>query len=239
MMIGLGTIINTCAIIIGGLLGILLQNVFTARVQDTLLKANGVCVLFIGIGGALQEMLALENGRLVSGSSMMIILSCVIGSLLGAVIDIERRIEPLGSWLKQKTKSESDAGFLEGFVSASLTVCIGAMAVVGAIQDGIQGDYSMLLAKSVLDFIIVMIMAAVMGKGCVFSAIPVAVLQGTITVLARFIKPVMTDQAISNLSLTGSILIFRVGVNLVWGPQIKVANMLPAILFAVAFAFLL
>lgn len=238
MMIGLGTIINTGAIVVGGLLGILLKNIFPERIQDTLLKANGVCVLFIGIGGALQEMLTLENGELVSGGSMMIILSCVLGSLLGAFLDIEKRIESFGSWLKKKTKSEKDTGFLDGFVTASLTVCIGAMAVVGAIQDGMQGDFSMLVAKSVLDFIIVMIMAAAMGKGCIFSAVPVALFQGTITVLARFIKPLMTEQAISNLSLIGSILIFCVGVNLVWGKKIKVANMLPAILFAIAFAFL-
>ena len=238
MMIGLGTIINTGAIVVGGLLGILLKNIFPERIQDTLLKANGVCVLFIGIGGALQEMLTLENGELVSGGSMMIILSCVLGSLLGAFLDIEKRIESFGSWLKKKTKSEKDTGFLDGFVTASLTVCIGAMAVVGAIQDGMQGDFSMLVAKSVLDFIIVMIMAAAMGKGCIFSAVPVALFQGTITVLARLIKPLMTEQAISNLSLIGSILIFCVGVNLVWGKKIKVANMLPAILFAIAFAFL-
>lgn len=238
MMIGLGTIINTGAIVVGGLLGILLKNIFPERIQDTLLKANGVCVLFIGIGGALQEMLTLENGELVSDGSMMIILSCVLGSLLGAFLDIEKRIESFGSWLKKKTKSEKDTGFLDGFVTASLTVCIGAMAVVGAIQDGMQGDFSMLVAKSVLDFIIVMIMAAAMGKGCIFSAVPVALFQGTITVLARFIKPLMTEQAISNLSLIGSILIFCVGVNLVWGKKIKVANMLPAILFAIAFAFL-
>lgn len=238
MMIGLGTIINTGAIVVGGLLGILLKNIFPERIQDTLLKANGVCVLFIGIGGALQEMLTLENGELVSGGSMMIILSCVLGSLLGAFLDIEKRIESFGSWLKKKTKSEKDTGFLDGFVTASLTVCIGAMAVVGAIQDGMQGDFSMLVAKSVLDFIIVMIMAAAMGKGCIFSAVPVALFQGTITVLARFIKPLMTEQAISNLSLIGSILIFCVGVNLVWGKKIKVANILPAILFAIAFAFL-
>lgn len=238
MMIGLGTIINTGAIVVGGLLGILLKNIFPERIQDTLLKANGVCVLFIGIGGALQEMLTLENGELISSGSMMIILSCVLGSLLGAFLDIEKRIESFGSWLKKKTKSEKDTGFLDGFLTASLTVCIGAMAVVGAIQDGMQGDFSMLVAKSVLDFIIVMIMAAAMGKGCIFSAVPVALFQGTITVLARFIKPLMTEQAISNLSLIGSILIFCVGVNLVWGKKIKVANMLPAILFAIAFAFL-
>ena len=112
------------------------------------------------------------------------------------------------------------------------------MAVVGAIQDGILGDYSILAAKAVLDLIIILVMTASMGKGCIFSAVPVALFQGTITFLAQFIEPIMTEQALSNLSLTGSILIFCVGVNLVWGKMIKVANLLPVIFLAVGWAFL-
>lgn len=128
--------------------------------------------------------------------------------------------------------------FVDGFVTASLTVCIGAMAVVGAIQDGIMGDYSILLAKTVLDFIIVMVMTASMGKGCIFSAIPVGLFQGFFTLLARLIEPLITDEAMANLSLTGSMLIFCVGLNLVWGKKVKVANMLPTIVFAVIWPFL-
>ena len=121
-------------------------------------------------------------------------------------------------------------------MTASLTVCIGAMAVVGSIQDGISGDYSVLAAKAVLDLIIILVMTAAMGKGCIFSAIPVFLFQGTITRLSRFIEPVMTSAALSNLSLTGNILIFCVGVNLVWGKKIKVANLLPTIVIAVVWA---
>ena len=126
---------------------------------------------------------------------------------------------------------------MEGFVTASLTVCIGAMAVVGAIQDGVYGDYSVLAAKAVLDLIIIIIMTASMGKGCIFSAIPVALFQGSITILSTFLEPLMTEAALSNLSLTGSILIFCVGVNLIWEKKLRVANMLPALLVAVAWAF--
>ena len=135
-------------------------------------------------------------------------------------------------------KKENDKRFMDGFVSTSLVVCVGAMAVVGAIQDGLWGDYSLLVAKAILDLIIVMIMAASMGKGCIFSAIPVALFQGTITILARYIQPLLMGQAMSNLSLTASILIFCVGINLIFGKTIKVANMLPTILFAVIFAFI-
>ena len=235
---GLGTIINTGAILIGGLLGILLENAIPEKIQNTLIKAMGICVLFLGISGALQEMLTVEGEKLTSSGGMMVIISFILGSLVGEIIDIEQRIEQFGAWLKRKTKNGSDAKFIEGFVTTSLIVSIGAMAVVGAIQDGLWGDYSLLAAKAILDFIIVMIMAASIGKGCVFAAIPVALFQGGITILAGFIQPIMTDQAMPNLSLTASILIFCVGVNLVWGNRIKVANMLPSILFAIVLAFL-
>ena len=127
---------------------------------------------------------------------------------------------------------------MDAFVTASLTVCIGAMAIVGSIQAGIRGNYSILTAKAVLDFILVMVMTCSMGKGCLFSAIPVAVFQGSITALAGLVAPLMTDAALNNLSFIGSILIFCVGINLIWGKNIRVANLLPAVVFAAAAAFL-
>ena len=133
---------------------------------------------------------------------------------------------------------EEDARFVDGFVTASLTVCIGAMAVVGCIQDGRQGDWSILAAKAILVMIIILVMTASMGKGCIFSAVPVGIFQGAITFLAVLAEPLMTEEAVSNLSLTGSMLIFCVGVNLVWGKKIRVANLLPAIFLAVVWAFL-
>lgn len=237
-MIGLGTMINAGAIILAGILGMLFGKVLKKGMQKTLMTATGLCVLFIGIGGALEEMLSISEGKLSSSGSMMMIGCFVAGTLLGEWLDIERRMEQFGAWLKVKTKSEGDSSFIEGFVTASLTVCIGAMAVVGAIQDGISGDYSLLAAKAVLDFIIIFIMTSSLGKGCLFAAIPVALFQGAFTLLARLIEPLMTKQALSNLSLTGSMLIFCVGVNLIWGKRIKVANMLPTIVFAVVWVFL-
>lgn len=238
-MPGLGTIINAAAIIAGGVLGMLLKNALPQRIQDTLLKAMGVCVLFIGLSGTLEQMLAVQDGALTATGTMMMILSFILGSVLGSVLDLEGRIERFGVWLRKKAGGEGDSRFLSAFLNASLTVCIGAMAVVGAIQDGLFGDHSLLVTKAILDFIIVMVMAASMGRGCAFSAIPVALFQGTITLFARFFQPVMTAQATANLSLTGSILVFCVGVNLVWGKLIKVADMLPTLIFAVAFAFIL
>lgn len=238
-MPGLGTLINAAGIIIGGFAGLLFGKLIKPRMQETMTCACGICVIFLGIAGAMEKMLtAHENGTLVSGGTMMVIASVVLGALLGELINIEAGLERFGGWLKKVTHSEGDGGFIDGFVNASLTVCIGAMAVVGAIQDGIYGDYSTLTAKAVLDFIIVMIMTSAKGKGCIFSAIPVIVFQGVITALSRLIEPIMTAPALSNLSLVGSILIFCVGVNLVWGKKVRVANFLPGIVFAVACAYL-
>ena len=236
-MIGLGTIINVVAILVGGVIGLVFSRAISARYQETLMQAIGVCILFVGIGGAVQEMMTVTADGLQSSGTMMIVISYAVGSLLGEWINLERRIEQFGSWLKVKTGNAREKRFVDGFVSASLTVCIGAMAVVGSIQDGISGNHSTLALKALLDMVIVCVMSASLGRGCLFSAIPVGIFQGTVTLLARAVQPVMTEAALANLSLTGSILIFCVGVNLLWEKKLKVANMLPSILIAVVYAF--
>ncbi len=237
-MYGLGTIINTAAILAGGLGGAVFGRFLSESAQDTLTKVCGVSTLFIAVSGALEEMLTVENGAVTSGGAMLIIGCLAIGAIIGELLKIEDAFERFGEWLKVKTGNARDRGFVNAFVTASLTVCIGAMAIVGSIQDGITGDYSILATKAVLDLIIIMVMSCSLGKGAVFSAIPVAMLQGSITALAGLVRPLMTEGALANLSLVGNILIFCVGVNLVWGKKIKVANLLPAILVAVIAAFL-
>jgi len=237
-MIGLGTIINTLAIVAGGLLGLLFGRFLKDSAQDSLTKVCGVSTLFIAISGVMEGMLTIEDGALSSGGAMLIIGCLAIGALIGELLNIEDAFENFGTWLKEKTGNAKDKGFVNAFVTASLTVCIGAMAIVGSIQDGLAGDYSILATKAILDLIIIMVMTSSMGRGAIFSAIPVAILQGSVTVLAGFLRPLMTDLALANLSLVGNILIFCVGINLVWDKRIKVANLLPAILVAVAAAFL-
>lgn len=237
-MIGLGTIINTVGIVAGGIAGHFFGRFLSDRHQETLNATCGVSVLFIGIAGAMEGMLKIEDLSLTSGNSMFVVICLALGALIGESINIEGWFERFGEWLKNKTGNAKDKDFVNGFVTSSLTVCIGAMAVVGAIQDGIMGDYSILAIKTILDFIIIMVMTCSMGKGCAFSAIPVLVFEGVITLLSGFLKPIMTDAALANLSLIGSILIFCVGLNLVWGRKIRVANLLPAIVLAVIAAFL-
>lgn len=237
-MIGLGTIINVAAIVAGGLAGHFTGKLFREEQQESLTKACGISVLFIAVSGAMQGMLEIDGGRLVSGKSMLVVLCLAIGTVFGELLGIENGFERFGEWLKEKTGNSGDKQFVNAFVTASLTVCIGAMAIVGAIQDGIMGDYSTLAVKSVLDFIIIAVMTSSLGKGSAFSAIPILIFEGSITLLARLIAPLMTDLAVAYLSLVGSVLIFCVGVNLVWGKMVRVANMLPAVLLAVLAAYL-
>lgn len=228
-MPGLGTIINCVAIIIGGLLGLLFGKFVKKSLQDALTCACGVSTVVIGLAGTVTGI----------GDNALLVVGCIsLGTLVGELCHIEDGIEKFGQWLKNKTGNAKDQSFVEAFVTASLTVCIGAMAIVGSIADGISGDYSILATKAVLDLIIIIAMTCALGKGCIFSAIPVALLQGGITLLARFLRPVMTEAALANLSLIGSILIFCVGINLIFGKKIRVANMLPAVIFAVATTFI-
>lgn len=232
-MHGLGTIVNAAAIVAGGIIGMLFKSRINQRFQDTVMQVLGLATIFIGVSGALKGMLTVTENGLETHGTMLMIISLTVGALIGELINIEDKMERFGEWLKEKARSSGDTKFVEGFVTASLTVCIGAMAVVGSIEDGLNGDHSTLFAKSVLDFVIITVFAAAYGKGVIFSAIPVAVLQGLITLCARLIEPVLTETSIADLSCIGSMLIFCVGVNLAFGKKFKVGNMLPAVLIPI------
>ncbi len=237
-MIGLGTIINVTAIIVGGLLGLLGGKWLNERRQETIIRGMAVCVMFVGIAGVMENMLTVTDGKLGTQGTLMFIVSIALGGLIGEILNIDGAMVRFGEWLKRKTGNSGDNRFLDAFITATMTVCIGAMAIVGSVEDGIHGDYTILAAKALLDFVIILVMTASLGKGCIFSAIPVAVFQGCFTVLARLIQPLLTEAALCNLSLVGSALIFCVGVNLIWKNTIRVANLLPSIIFAVIFAVL-
>lgn len=229
-MIGLGTIVNTLAVIIGSAIGMLIKGGLKQRYQETLMQALGLATMFIGISGAMSGMLKIINNGIETTGSMILIASLVFGALVGEFLNIELRLEQLGNWLKSKVKVKNDSHFVEGFVTAALVICVGAMAIAGSLQDGLQGDSSTLFAKAILDFTIVMVFASTLGIGVMFSAIPLFVYQGSITVFATFLKPFLTETVILNLSFVGSVLIFAVGLNLCIGKKIKVGNLLPAMI---------
>ena len=219
---GLGTLINVAGIIIGGLLGLFGGKFLTAKIQKTLQDACALAVIFLGADGALKNL-----------DTMLLIASLIGGGLIGEVIDIDGKFERFGVWLRTRSGNDGDKKFVDAFVTASLTVCIGAMAVIGAINDRLLHDPTILIAKSALDLIIILVMTASLGKGCMFSCVSVGIFQGAITFCAGFLEPFMTELALANLSTVGSILIFAVGVNLLFpDKKIRVANLLPALIIA-------
>lgn len=237
-MIGLGTIINTAGVIAGGLIGLGLKNGIKKNMQDIMMQACGVATIFIGGAGALSKMLVFQDGKLETQGTMLLIFSLVLGSLLGEWINIEQKMDLLGERIKKAVKAENDNLFVEGFVNVSLIICVGAMAIVGSVQDGISGDYSMLVAKAILDLIIVVVFAATYGIGAIFSAVPIFVYQGAITLAAAFLGSFVSEAMINDLSFIGSALIFCVGVNIGFGKKFRVGNMLPALIVPVLYEIL-
>lgn len=234
-MAGLGTLINTAAVIAGGLAGLCLKNGLKKQTQDILMQACGLATIFIGASGALSKMLVITEGQLEAAGTMLLIFSLVIGGMAGQWLNIEQKMDILGEKIKKAVKAQNDNQFVDGFVNVSLIICVGAMAIVGSIQDGISGDYSMLMAKAVLDFVIVVIFTSTYGTGAIFSAVPIFIYQGSITLLAAFFGSFVSDVIINDLSYIGSVLIFCVGVNIAFGKKFKVGNLLPALLVPVIY----
>ena len=243
-MIGLGTIVNVAAIIIGSIIGYCINDRLSKILQESLMTAIGVALLVIGISGVIVRMLRVSNGRFDTQGTMLLILSLVIGTLLGEWWQIDLTMAKLGTIIRQKMihfskdLDHSDNLFIDGFVSATLITCIGAMAVIGSLQDGLTGDSTMLLSKSLLDLITCIVLSASLGIGVLFSALPVGVYQGTLTLLAYWLSPFLTAQLISDLSLVGSALITALALNLLWEQKIRVANMLPALLVPIVYSLI-
>lgn len=205
------------------------------RFQKTIMMSCAVAVIFLGLTGTVKEMLHIgSDGAVMLVGTNCMLASLIGGAVIGEAINLEDRMECFGRWLQQKTGSGGDTRFVEGFVIASMTVCIGAMAVIGSINDRLLSDPSVLFAKTAIDAVVVMIMTATLGKGCIFSAISVGVFQGIIFLLAGFLEPIMTSAALKSLSAVGNILIFCVGTNLFGLPHVRIANLLPALVIAVA-----
>lgn len=234
-MIGLGTIVNAVVIILGGLIGVLLKNGISERYKVILMQAIGLSVAIIGISGTLQGMYkVLDTGKLDRLYIMTMIFSLVIGSVIGEALNIEKKLENLGEKLQRRFAS-SGGTFAEGFVTASLVYCIGAMAIMGALEDGLMNNHSTLFAKAILDGVSAIVFSATMGIGVLFSSVPVFLYQGTITLLAGALKPVLTPEVISQISVVGSVLILGIGINILEIKKIKIGNMLPAIFIPVIY----
>lgn len=235
-MHGIGTLINVVAILLGGIVGLFLKKGLSQKLMDSVMKAIGVAVMFVGISGALTGLLKIgEGGKIETSGTMLMIISLILGTFVGELLKIEDRLESVGEKLKSAVKAKDGGSFVEGFVTTTLIFCVGAMAIVGSLEDGLSGNFTTLAAKSILDGIMALIIASTMGVGVLFSAIPVFIYQGAITLLAEFISPVLSDQLVLNLSYIGSALIFGIGVNQLFGKKIKTGNMLPALLIPIVY----
>ena len=236
-MIGLGTLVNCGTVIAGTTIGLVLKGGLPERFEKTIMSALGLCSFFIGIGGALENMLVIENGVISTQYTMLLVLCMAIGAIIGEWMNIELRLEQFGDWCKSKFRvsGKNSATFVDGFVSSSLLFCVGAMAIVGSLEDGLNGNYTILFAKSIMDGVAAVVFSASLGIGVYLSCLTLLVYQGGITLLAGFIRPFLTDQLIGQMSFVGSVLIFAIGFNLVFGKKFKVGNLLPAMFLPILF----
>lgn len=222
-MLVLGTIVNTIAIVVGGLIGLFFGKAFPEKIKRTVIQGIGLAILLIGVSMALQ-----------SKNPLIIISSLVLGGIVGEWIDIELRLQRLGQWLELKlVKNGQGSGFTKAFVTTSLIYCVGAMSIMGSLESGLNGNYNILFAKSMLDGITALIFASSMGIGVLVSALPVFLYQGAITMAAGLLQGVLSTQVIAEMSATGGLLILGIGFNILEFKEIKVGNLLPSIFIAV------
>jgi len=219
-----GTIVNFSAIIAGSVLGVILKERFPLNIQETIMKGLSLAVVLIGLDMAMQ-----------TNNLLVVIFSLVIGGIVGEVIDIEKRLQKIGEYFKNKFKKNNDL-FVQGFVQASLVFCVGAMAIMGAIQDGLNNDPSILFNKSMLDGVASIAFSATFGIGVLFSAFPVLIYQGSIALFASIIQQYLSEVMINEMTATGGLLILAIGFNIMGMTKIRVGNLLPSLLVAVFLA---
>ena len=235
----LGTIVNFFVVLITGILGSLIKKAVPLSLTDAVLKSMAICVVFIGIDGALEAAPALASGGFLSDGlikMLIMIISLGLGTLIGEIVDFDKWMQRLGDFLERRfVGGSSDGTFSKGFVSCSLLFCVGAMAVNGAILDA-AGQPDLLLAKSVIDGIACFVMATTLGIGCAFSAFFVLGYQGLISLIGLVLVAFLPEYSITYMSITGSLVIILVGTNVLGVTNIKTANMIPAIFLPAAIA---
>ncbi|MGL5353279.1 MAG: DUF554 domain-containing protein [Clostridium sp.] len=219
----LGTIVNSLAIVIGCLIGLGAKNIISDKIGETIMHGLALCVIYIGISGALK-----------GNDTLLIIISVAVGAFIGELIDFDKKLKNLGNFIegkvnKNKVNTKSKISISEGFVTSSLLFCVGAMAVVGSLESGLQGNHTTLFAKSILDGVSSIIFASTLGIGVMLSAISVFLYQGIITIGAGALAEILNTVVITNMSAVGSILIIGLGFNVLGITKIKVANLLPAV----------
>lgn len=231
----MGTLINCALILLGGVIGLIFKKAVSEGMERSIHKATGVAVLVIGLCGILSTMLkSSPDGKIESSGELILVVSLALGTFIGEVLKLDMRLNRVCKGIENKFKMSS---FAQGFITATLIYCIGAMAIVGSINDGLFGDSSTLITKGIIDGITSIILAATLGYGVLFSAIPVLVYQGGMTLLATLLENVLVGQLLSNICMVGYALVMCIGINFLYNSdkQIKTINMLPAIFIPVIY----
>ena len=220
----IGALVNAGAILVGGAIGLLFAGRISDRISKSITRVLGLCICIIGISGALK------------GDIMLIVVSLALGTLVGELIDIDKRLNIFGEFLQRKlAPKDKNSRFSEGFVTATLLFCVGAMAVVGSIESGLRNDHSTIFTKSILDGVIAMAFASYLGFGVLFSAFAVLLYQGSIEFFAGYLQNVLSMEIITQISAVGGVMILAIGINMALEAKIKVANLLPGFLFAIGY----
>ena len=228
----MGTVINALAIVVASFLGILFKKGLPESIQKSIMFVLGLGLSVLAVGWFLRDFLVIDADQLLSSGDLLILLSLVIGTLIGEWIGIDRRINAFAENVEKKYKLPPLA---KGFVSGTLIFCVGAMAILGSLEDGLHGTFSILLVKSVLDFVTALLLSAVLGIGVAFSAISVLIYQGSLTLLAFGLGEFLSAEMIRALSMVGNILLVAMGFNFMGITKAKVANMLPALVIPVIY----
>lgn len=228
-MPGIGTIVNVILVLAGSAVGLLLKKAIPERLKESMVQALALATMTIGLTGIITASSAIkDDGTLASNYIIMMVICMAVGTFIGELINIDNRLDNMGKFFQRKFASGESSTFAQGFVTASLVFCVGSMAILGSLNDGILHDPTILITKSLLDMIMSVVFASTLGIGVMFSVITVALYQGLITLCASLISPFLTAEVVAQMSFIGSILIMGIGFNFLYQPKLKLANMLPA-----------
>ena len=223
----IGTLINVVAVLLGGSIGLLLKGRIPERFAENIIRTIGLCSCIIGIGMAIK------------GDPMLLVVSLVLGTFTGELLRIQDGLDKFGQWMqKMVSRKESKSTFAEGFVVATLLFCVGPMAIIGSIESGLGHDRNVIYTKSILDGISAVVLSSALGLGVLFSAAIILLYQGSIELFAGYLQNLLTDALIVQISATGGVIILGIGFNMALNAKIKVANLLPGLLFAVGYYYL-
>lgn len=223
----MGTLVNGAAVALGGLIGLLIRKGLPERVEKTAMKLLGLAVFIIGLEGVITSMITVQEGKLSADGSLLLIASLVLGGVIGELGDVDGALNRAGKRIEERFGKE---GFAKGFVNGALIFCVGAMAIVGALNDGLAHDPEILFIKSMLDFICAIILGSTLGFGVIFSFIPVVLYQGAITLLSVWIAPLISQPLLNAVCMVGYAVVMCIGINFLDFTAIRTANLLPALL---------